>query len=219
MDDGIVEDSIEAVVEGVEHLANSAVLNTAGDVVEHTTDVVHDTLREIVKTGTGAVHGAARAVNAADGVTPTGMPDVDDSAEVAERIVEGVEEAAEHCAEHVGKEAMEWVGEIALEEAAESVAELVPGVGAIIPFWHVVNGTAKATAGACGLVAGSSLALVGGAYGAVAAPFDGGAAWGNVMNASKAPSAWGVSMGAEGGLVATKGALGFANQVFPPQDS
>lgn len=254
VDDGLVEDSIEKIVDGVENLANSEVVEKVGEGLGHAIGAVHDTVREGVKIGTEATHKVARAVNAADGVTPEGMPEIEDSAEVAERLVDmfeseveglatstgeafdtlreytpgvvgavdpsgAMEEAVEACAGQAGETVMEWIGEAALEEAAESVAELVPGVGAVIPFWLVVNGTAKATAGACGLVAGGSIALVGGLYGAAAAPFDGGASWGNAMNASRTPSAWGASMGAEGGLIAAKGALGFANQVFPPQDS
>lgn len=254
VDDGLVEDSIEAIVDGIENLANREVVEKVGEGLGHAIGAVHDTVREGVKIGTEATHKVARAVNAADGVTPEGMPDIEESADVAERCVDvienqveglarstgeafdalrqnapgvlravdpsgGMEEAMEACAEQVGETAMEWIGEVALEEAAESVAELVPGVGAVIPFWHVVNGTAKATAGTCGLVAGSSIALVGGLYGMAAAPFDGGTSWGNAMNASRTPSAWGASMGAEGGLIAAKGALGFANQVFPPQNS
>ena len=228
-----------------ENLANSEVVEKGAEVI----GAVHDTLREVVKIGTEQVHGVARAMNAAGGGTPKGMPDIKDSADdyvdEIEAKIEGLaasvgetfdkvresapdllevvdptgalEETVETLAEQVGEEVagtvIGTVMECAGEELLETATGSIPVVGAIVPFWSVIHGTAKATAGTCSLLAGGSMALIGGLYGAAAAPFDGGASWGTVMNSSRKPAAWGASMGTEGGLIAVKGAVGFADQV------
>lgn len=159
-------------------------IETSADDLAESTKEVFDTLRE-------------KAPDVLDAVDPSGA----------------VEEAVEACVEQAGETMVELVGEVAAEEVAESVAEVIPGVGIIVPSYHLIHGAGKATAGISSLVTGGIMALVGGVYGAAAAPFDGGAAWGKVMNVSRKPSAWGASMSAEGGLIAAKGAMGYANQV------
>ena len=226
------------IVGAAEKLVNSEVAQKAGEVVS----VMHDALREGVKKGTEVVHGATRAMNAADGVPSDGLPAIEDADEVAEgyrdaiktledtlpdaagELADALKEnsilnavdpsgAAGEVVEQVGETLAGVVGGEVVEEVVETVAEVVPGVGVIGPSVHLIHGTGKATAGLSSLLTGGVLAIVGGVYGAVAAPFDGGAAWGKIMNVSRKSSAWGASMGAEGGLIAAKGAVGYANQV------
>lgn len=261
-DDGVLEDSAEAVVGAMENLANSDIVQKVVEAAGPAIGAVHDTLREGAKHTTEAVHRAARA----GGVVSRGMPETKDAEEVAEGYVEAietkaedlaegltqsaggvfdtlrekapaavldavgpsgaVEEAVEECAKQVGETAMEVMGEAAIEEIAESVAEVIPGVGVVGPSCHLILGTGKAAAGVSSLLTGGVIAVVGGVYGAAAALFDGGAAWGKVMNVSRGPSGWGASMAAEGGLIATKGAVGYVGQVCtacaifcpPPQE-
>lgn len=243
VDDGVLEDSAEVIVGAMENLVSSDIVQKAGEVAGPAIDVVHDALREGAKKGAGIVHGTARALNTADGVASEGMPEIDGIDEVAKDYVEAMdlggsvreafdelrekapdvleavdpsgagEEALEACAEQMGKAVVGIVGEAAAEELAETVAEVIPGVGVAPPSIHLIHGAGKATAGISGLVTGGVIALVGGVYGAAAAPFDGGAAWGKIINVSRKPSAWGASMSAEGSLIAAKGAVGFVNQV------
>lgn len=225
-------------------MADSEIVQNVGDAV----GVVHDALREGVKTGTEVVHGAARAMNKAGGVTSGGMPDIEGVEERAEGYAESMEthaegladsaseaferarerapdilsavdpegkleETVEEMAEEVGEAVMECLGGEAAEEALEAVAGSIPIAGALIPSYHLIHGGVKAAAGVTSLATAGTMALVGGVYGMAAAPFDGGASWGKVANASRGASLWGASMGAEGGLIAAKGAMGFADQV------
>ncbi|CAM9728858.1 unnamed protein product [Ectocarpus sp. 6 AP-2014] len=250
VDDGILEDSAEAIVGAVESVANNEIVQNAGELVGDAAGVVHDALREGVKTGTEAVHGAARAMNKAGGVTSRGMPHIEGVEERAERYAESMEtqaeglsdsaaeafdrarenapdvlravdpdgtleEAVEEVAEGVGEAVMEVLGGEVAEEALEAAVGSIPVAGALIPSYYLIHGGVKAVAGATSLAAAGTMALVGGVYGLAAAPFDGGASWGKVANASRGASVWGASMGAEGGLIAAKGAMGFADQVAP----
>lgn len=223
----------------VENVANSEVVQNVGEVAGPAIEVVHDALREGVKKGTEVVHGAVRAVVTPRGLPD--IEDAEDRAErYAETIetqAEGLadsaakafgavsdnapvflkdvvpSEALEDAVEELGETVAGALGEAAVEEAVETVAGSVPVVGAIIPSYYLLHGGAKTAAGATSLVAAGVMTLVGGVYGAAAAPFDGGASWGKVANTSRGVSRWGASVGAEGGLIAAKGAMGFADQV------
>lgn len=225
-------------------MANNEMVQNAGELVGDVVSVVHGALREGVKTGTEVVHGAARAMNKAGGVTSRGMPDIEGVEERAERYAESMETQAEglsdsaaeafdwarekapgvlravdpdgtveEAVEEVGEAAMEILGGEIAEEALEAAAGSIPVAGALIPSYYLVHGGVKAAAGVTSLAAAGTMALVGGVYGIAAAPFDGGASWGKVANASRGASVWGASIGAEGGLIAAKGAMGFADQV------
>ncbi|CAN0499708.1 unnamed protein product [Ectocarpus sp. 12 AP-2014] len=250
VDDGILEDSAEAIVGAVESVANNEIVQNAGEVVTDVVGVVHDALREGVKKGTEVVHGAARAMNKAGGVTSGGIPDIEGVEERAERYAESMEtqaegladsaveafdrarenapgvlravdpdgtleEAVEEVAQEVGEAVAEILGGEVAEEALEAAVGSIPVAGALIPSYYLIHGGVKAAAGVTSLTAAGTMALVGGVYGIAAAPFDGGASWGKVANASRRASVWGASMGAEGGLIAAKGAMGFADQVAP----
>ncbi|CAN0211837.1 unnamed protein product, partial [Ectocarpus fasciculatus] len=246
VDDGILEDSAEVLVGAVENVANNEIVQNVGEVVGDAVGVVHDALREGVKTGSEIVHGAARAMNKAGGVTSGGMPDIEGVEERAERYAETMETQAEGLADHaaeafdrarenapdvlsavdpkgaleemteeVGEAVVESLGGEVVEEVLEAAVGSIPIAGALIPSYYLVHGGAKAAAGVSSLAAAGTMALVGGVYGIAAAPFDGGASWGKVANASRGVSVWGASMGAEGGLIAAKGAMGFADQVAP----
>ncbi|CAN0550467.1 unnamed protein product, partial [Ectocarpus sp. 8 AP-2014] len=201
----------------------------AGELVGDAVGVVHDALREGVKTGTEVVHGAARAMNKAGGVTSRGMPDIEGVEERVERYAESMEteaeglsdsaaeafdrarenapgvlsavdpegtleEAVEEATEEVGEAVMEILGGEVAEEALEAAVGSIPVAGALIPSHYLIHGAVKAAAGATSLAAAGTMALVGGVYGIAAAPFDGGASWGKVANASRGASVWGASM-------------------------
>lgn len=95
VDDGFVEEATEAIVGGgkaiSEHLANSEVAGKAGEVV----GACHDALREGAKKGLEAIHGTARAMNAAEGVDSQGVPDVKDGTEALEEHIDTIQTAAE----------------------------------------------------------------------------------------------------------------------------
>ncbi|CAB1112591.1 unnamed protein product [Ectocarpus sp. CCAP 1310/34] len=112
--DGILEDSAKAIVGAVESVANNEIVQNAGEVVGDAVGVVHDALREGVKTGTEVVHGAVRAMNQAGGVASRGMPDI-----------EGVEERAESYADLMETQA-EWADSAA--EAFDRARENAPDV-------------------------------------------------------------------------------------------
>lgn len=223
----------------VENVANSEVAQNVGEVAGPAIEVVHDALREGVKRGTEVVHGAARAVvpagglpdiedaeeraeryaetieNQAEGLADSAAKAFDAVGDKAPAVLNAVDPsgALEDAVEEIGETVMGALGEAAVEEAVETVAGSAPVVGAIIPSYYLIHGAAKTAAGATSLVAAGAMTLVGGVYGAAAAPFDGGASWGKVANTSRGVSLWGASVGAEGGLIAAKGAMGFADQV------
>lgn len=200
VDDGLVEEVAEALVEGVEavseHLANCEVAGKVGEAIEDVCGAAHDTLREGVGMGAEGIHAAGRALNGA-------------GEEVASQFIE---------TEQMIEAATNSIGEIALdslaEEAAETAADMLPVVGAIMPTYNLIDGSLKTVVGAGGLVVGGTTAVLGGLVGAVAAPFDGGATWGGAMNVSRRTSAWSASVAGEGTLTAAKGAAGLCNQVI-----
>eukprot|EP00903_Cladosiphon_okamuranus_P021074 g19359.t1 len=231
MDEGVVKDSMEAIGGAVEKVVGPAI------------DAVHDGVREVVKKGTEVVHGAARAIVTPKGMPDIPEPEevakglsktiktqaeaLPESAEkvfdAAEGIAQGVVDvvdpsgamkaAIQNATEFVGESVVDLMEETVVEEAIETVIGSVPIVGTIMPSIHLLHGCVKTAAGVSSLAVGGAVYFVGGACGAVAAPFDGGATYGKVANVSREMSTWGASVTAEGGLIATKGAMGFADQI------
>lgn len=207
---GVVHDALrEGVKKGTEvvHGATRAVNAACGVTsrgmpeIEGVDEVAEGYLEAIETQAEGLAESAGEAFDTLKEKAPAVLDAVDPSG------------ALEETAKHAGEAVVGLMGGEFVEEVMESVTEVVPGVGVIVPSYHLIHGTGKVAAGVSSLVTGGVMAFVGGVYGAAAAPFDGGAAWGKVMNVSRKPSAWGASMSAEGGLIAAKGAVGYANQV------
>eukprot|EP00903_Cladosiphon_okamuranus_P005820 g5763.t1 len=100
-----------------------------------------------------------------------------------------------------------------VEEGTETLGEMFPVAGLVMPTYSVVDGIIKAGVGAGGLAIGGTAALLGGVIGGLAAPFDGGARWGSAMKVAGRTSAWSASLTGEGTLTAVKGTMGLVNQV------
>ena len=99
------------------------------------------------------------------------------------------------------------LGEIA-PDVISGIAESSSALAALVPAYAVIDGSVRTRVGVCGLLAGGTVAVVGGLYGAAAAPFDGGAALGGAMDVARGTSAWGASVAIQGcrRLIAVKAA-------------
>eukprot|EP00752_Nemacystus_decipiens_P008599 g7678.t1 len=180
------------------------------DNLKELTESVVESCYDHVEALEGAMELTGKTFKKVVGRVPDDGPEVEEVAETAGNLMSDVAPSA---LRELVQTTTEVAGEAFMEEVTDTVAEMIPVAGVVMPTYNLVDGLVKAVVGAGGLAVGGTTADLGGLVGGLAAPVDGGATWGSAMKVAGRTSAWSASVAGEGTLTAVKGVAGFVNQV------